>query len=223
MLNNLLTKPVKAIGILFAIHNLNISTFKIINFCRIFLLIQKTFPSNPPNYKKKHFMKKLIMLSFFVLILLKISSAQSEKFKAIFIYNFAKNIEWPTSLRQGDLMIAIIGNNAIERELKIIAESKRIGTQTIKIVSYNNLSELSICHILYLPPNKSSLLPQAIALNTLKNTLIVTDKDGLALEGAGINFVMNGNKINFEINKKNIENKGLKITNSLLELGILVD
>jgi hypothetical protein len=52
--------------------------------------------------------------------------------------------------------------------------------------------------------------------------LIVTDKEGLANQGAAINFIMDGDRIKFEINKKNIEKYSLTVTSSLLALGTVV-
>ena len=41
--------------------------------------------------------------------------------------------------------------------------------------------------------------------NNRKNTLIITEKPGLAKQGSGINFVIENNKQKFEMNKTNIE------------------
>jgi hypothetical protein len=53
-------------------------------------------------------------------------------------------------------------------------------------------------------------------------TLIVSDNRGGIQQGAGINFIMDGDKLKFEICRQHIEQKGLKVSASLLNLGITV-
>ncbi len=150
------------------------------------------------------------------------SKAQNEKFKALFMYNFTKYIEWPAVQRQGDFIIGVLGNSPLTKELEIIAERQKIGLQNIVVKTFASVDEIQSCHILYLPSSKSANISQVVAKLSGKNTLIISDKAGLALQGAGINYVMDGDKLKYEINKSNIENKGLAVSNTLLSLGIVV-
>jgi hypothetical protein len=56
-----------------------------------------------------------------------------------------------------------------------------------------------------------------------KSTLIITEKPGLARQGAAINFVVQENKTKFELNKGNAEKYDLKVSSNLLSLAIVVD
>jgi hypothetical protein len=58
--------------------------------------------------------------------------AQDEKFKAIFIYNFTKYINWPAS--EGDFVINVLGDEAITREMGEIATKKTVGN-SVKYLS----------------------------------------------------------------------------------------
>lgn len=150
------------------------------------------------------------------------AKAQQEKFKALFMYNFTKNIDWPAQYYKGDFVIGILGNTPLSRELKTIAQTKKIGGQKLVVKNYSNVSQIENCHIIYIPTYKSKYLEQVILKIKGKSVLIITDNEGLALEGAGINYIMDGNKIKFEINSQNIENNGLKVSSSLIKLGIPV-
>ncbi len=57
----------------------------------------------------------------------------------------------------------------------------------------------------------------------VKGTLIVTEKSGLAAQGAAINFIIVDNKLKFEANTKSINKADLKVSSQLLKLAILIE
>ena len=167
-------------------------------------------------------MKKLLLF-LCALFFIAGASAQNEMFKALFMYNFTKDIDWPDSYKQGDFVIGVLGNSEIIAELNKIAQKKKVGGQQIKVKKFTAVNDIEKCNILYLPENKSSQLSAALEKLTDKPTLIITDKPGLAQEGAGINYVTVDGGQKFEINRNNIQARGLKINSFLLSLGIVVD
>ena len=168
-------------------------------------------------------MKKFVVLVFYLIIMVWHSaSAQNEKFKALFMYNFTKYIEWPANSRQGDFIIGVVGNPSLAVELQTIASKQKVGVQNIVVRNFNSVDEIDYCHIIYLGHSKSNLFGSLLSKVNGKNTLIITDKEGLALQGAGINYIMDGDRLKYEVNRTNIERKGLVVSNSLLALGVAV-
>lgn len=151
------------------------------------------------------------------------SSAQDAKFKALFMYNFTKYLEWPSTQQQGDFVIEILGNSPIISELEIIAQKRKVGIQKIKVRKIASLAESHNANILYIPRNRSSFVNPAIKQFRNKGTIIITDKPGLVSLGAGINYVKVDGKQNFEVSKNNIEQQGLKVNSTLLSLGLAVE
>lgn len=168
-------------------------------------------------------MKKLLLLLLLAFIVKVNVNAQNEKFKALFLYNFTKYIDWPSSYQQGNFVIAVVGNSNIVNELNVISSKKKVGNQSIEVKKVSNPSQLGKCHIVYLPSYKSGSLRSTLTSLQNKNTLIVTDGNNLVQQGAGINFIETGGKQGFEIKKANIEKKGLKVSGSLLSLGTVVN
>ena len=109
------------------------------------------------------------------------------------------------------------------KELEIIAGKQKVGTQNIVVKTFNSIDEITNCHILYIPTSKSSSLAEIIEKTTGKNILIITDKEGLASQGACINYVKDGDRIKYELNKKNIEKRGMIVNSALITLGIAVN
>jgi hypothetical protein len=165
------------------------------------------------NYK---LLKFFTLLLFFQGLVNTIKS-QEEKFKAIFVYNFTKHINWPVS--EGDFMILVLGSGSILGEIEQIAQKKTVGNQQIKIDRISSPVEISKGHILYVTTAKNGLLPEAFAVAKKKNILLITEKSNACKGGAGINFIIKDGKLGFEISKSNIESCGLGVSSDLLKLG----
>lgn len=150
-----------------------------------------------------------------------ISLAQNTaKIQSIFIYNFIKLIEWPSAYKSGTFNITVLGNDPIYNELVQLAKAKKAGNQTIKVSKVNDVGEIGNPHILYIPKSKSSDVSAAKGNIGPKSTLLITDSKSGINDGADINFIIVDNKPKFEITTKGVGAKKLKISSSLLNLGI---
>ncbi|TAJ12312.1 YfiR family protein [Marinilabiliaceae bacterium JC017] len=167
---------------------------------------------------KKKILLVVLLLGYFI----RPGNAQNEKFKALFIFNFTKHIEWRGGNPSEDFVIAVYGNSEVIDALQTIAKTKAVGNKKIKVVKVTSPDDLPDCKILYLPPSKSNRLDDVLPHYQKGQTLIVTDKPGLSQKGASINLIEVNGKQKFEISKSNIEKQGLKVTSSLLSLGIEV-
>ena len=146
------------------------------------------------------------------------------RIKATFIYNFTKYIAWPDKYKEGNFIIGILGPSNFYNDLTSLLSTKTVGTQKFEIKSYKNPAEfVGACQILFIPTENSNMLPELLKNMKGKNTLIITEKPGLAKQGSGINFVIENNKQKFEMNKTNIEKYSLKVSGILTDLAIPVN
>ena len=155
-------------------------------------------------------MRKLLILfiAFFTLsadwveypLLIQKDDTQA-KIKAIYIYGFTKYFEW-TNNKEGNFTITVLGENAgLINELNNTIKNKFVGSQKIELKNYQTINEVEKTSILYIAPDKSHLLAEALSKFKGKSILIITEKQGLAKVGATINFIIKENKQNFELNK----------------------
>jgi hypothetical protein len=146
------------------------------------------------------------------------------KIKATFLYNFTKYIEWPEEYKSGNFVIGIMGSNqTLYNDINTFFSSKTLGTQKYEIRMFSKASDISRCHMIFVPADYSGNISEVISKVKGKSTLIVTDKAGAAKQGAAINFVSVDNKQKFELNKSNVEKYELKVSSSLINLAIVVD
>jgi len=148
--------------------------------------------------------------------------AGPEKFKASYIYNFTKSFEWPES-KTNEFNIVILGTNqSLINYLTEMSSTKTVGTKKIVVKTVNSISETAHPEILYILPDKSSVLAEAVSKYKGKGTLIITEKQGLAKVGAAINFVVAEDKLKFELNKTSAGKAGLIVSSKIEAMALKV-
>lgn len=145
-------------------------------------------------------------------------SSQDDKYKAMHIYNFTKQVEWPAS--KGDFVMCVLGKTEVMSQLKAITNGKTVNGKPIKVVGVNNVGDIPNCQILYVPTSETSNLKSAIEKVGNAATLIVSDSQGALENGSCINLVEIDEKIKYEASKANIESRGLKANLYLLNNAI---
>ena len=166
-------------------------------------------------------MKKLSIL-LFALVLTVCAQAQAHKYYAGFIYNFTRNMNWDASRQSGDFVIAVVGDSPVTQYLEQMAATKTVGTQKIIIKKVSSASAASGAHVIFLPSGQSSQLSSAIGVANSSKALLVTEASGLARKGAAMNFVQDGGKVGFEINKSALSTAKIQINSKLESLGKIV-
>lgn len=168
-------------------------------------------------------MRKTLLLSIVMLFMCTICKAQMAQFQALYIYNFAKNIGWPSEDASKDMVITVIGDNDLASELNKLAVSKAVGARKVVVKESATANGLQKSDIIFLGESKSGLLSGLLSAQEGNKNLIVCGKSGQCGNGAGISFLSEGGKLKFEISNKNISKRGLQVSQKLLQLGTQVD
>ena len=146
------------------------------------------------------------------------------KIKAVFIYNFTRYFEWPDAKKSGNFQVHVVGTNPnLIKELAEVAIKKQVGNQKIEVINTPSFDGKKTPHMLFLLPDASKNLPEAISKLKGKGTLIISEKEGAAKTGSAINFVVIDNKQKFEYSKKNAVSAGLKTSEDFKSLAIAID
>jgi hypothetical protein len=165
---------------------------------------------------------KLLGFVFGLVFFSQNSFGQEEKFKALFIYNFTKYIEWPSSSRN-EFKIGVLGNDNMYNELSEIAGRTKVGLKTMRITNAKTLLDVNDCEIIFISRSNSSDLAKLIGMAKSNHILLITETSNSCKQGAGLNFVLKNGSISFEVSKSNIESAGLQVNSNLLSLGIMVN
>lgn len=164
-------------------------------------------------------MKNLTLIGIIVLMISTTCHAtgQYDKFKALYIYNFTKRIDWPDSYKKGDFVMGILGKSEITNHLKDFTKNKKVLDQSIKVINYKNYQDIDTCHLLLVTAEYPGKLVNVIDHLVQSPTLVISEQPNAP---ACINFKETDKSLLFQINPKKIRDKKLKVSQSLINLGI---
>lgn len=169
--------------------------------------------------------KRALRGSFLVLLLIFGSSGvhgQEEKFIGLFVYNFTKYFDWPDNMKTGNFTIEVLGHKSVFDELSRLTAGKSVGNQPIIIKNINSIDQVTKSHILFVGHWQSRLVVDVLAKLNGSSTLIISEAEGMLVQGSAINFVIRDTNIKFEIDITNAKDKGLKVDPRIRELAYKV-
>ena len=150
--------------------------------------------------------------------------ASEYQVKAAFLYNFAKFIEWPAdgTWKEGDpLTICVVGEDPFGATLDDTVRGKTVEGHHVVIRRLRPKQSWRGCRIAFLSsPHKED--PLTLGSSTPAGVLTVGETKGFAEQGGMINFVVEEDKVRFEVNVDAAERSGLKISSKLLSLAKIV-
>jgi len=140
--------------------------------------------------------------------------------KANFIYQFANSSDWPSQMKKGKFVIAVLGNQDIYEELATKYGLKHVGSQVLQIVNLATFKDNQTIHILYVDKSRKLELPQIVKDLKGSNTLIVTHFEGALAQGAAINFKPVNSNIRYELNRSAAEDKKISLGTKILQWAV---
>jgi hypothetical protein len=167
-------------------------------------------------------MKRYLLVVIFSAFGLINVMAQSYKMHTVFIFSFTRYIQWPDAYNSGDFEIVVLGDSPIVEELRSMAQAKKVGDRNIKVTKINSAAEIKKCNILFIPTERAGQIGDVMGKIASQSILVITETPGLGAKGSNVNFVQKDGKLAFELNQSAATKQGLKISNELSRLAILI-
>jgi|CXWJ01.1.fsa_nt_gi hypothetical protein len=171
----------------------------------------------------KHISLKLAFVFVFFNLIAFCQSADNNQGKALFVYNFAKYIQWPDDSDVEIFTIGVFGQKEIFDELTKLCQEKRINGLPIVVRIIDDPEKISDCKIIYISRNQNLFFKDMMGLIGNEKILLVTEGKEMVKHGADISMMKQDNRLAFEINKESITKKGLVVPNELMVLAINMD
>jgi len=145
--------------------------------------------------------------------------------KAGFTYNFAKLMEWPSgAFAQPDspIVIGVLGTDPFNGTLDQVLKGKQANGRAFEVKHLKWGADLKGCNILFVSDSETAHLDELF--HNIKGLPILTigDTPGFAQRGGIINFVVEDNRVRFEINADAAKQANINISSRLLSLAIPV-
>ena len=144
--------------------------------------------------------------------------------KAAFLYNFAKFVEWPAeafATPTSPIVIGVLGDNVVfGDDLEQAINHKILNNRPLQFKKCDSVMAATNCHILFISASEKAGFPKILEGLRGSNVLTVSETGQFIEAGGMINFVIEENKIRFQINDEAAKKAGLKISSKLLRLAI---
>jgi hypothetical protein len=141
--------------------------------------------------------------------------------KAVFLMNFAKFVEWPTTAfrsAQSALTICVLGEDPFGRDLDDVVRGQVAGDRALAVKHLAQVQRGDNCHVLFVSGAEKARTERVLGILNNTPTLTVGEGDDFAAAGGMIALLIEDNKIRFEVNLDAAGNAGLKISSKLLKL-----
>ncbi len=141
--------------------------------------------------------------------------------KAAFLFNFTKFVEWPASaFRSGSatIQICLVGEDPLGKALEDLVKGQQVGGRSLAVRRLAQSPRDDNCQMAFLAGLDKGRAEQILApLKSLPILTVVDHEDG-GDAGAMIAFVVEDNKVRFNINLDTVERAGVKLSSKLLKL-----
>jgi hypothetical protein len=160
-----------------------------------------------------------------VLLLLPVSSAQDEneeyRAKANFLAAFPNFIEWPTDAfpsEQAPILIYVFGHFLFGTSFAEMTRGVSIGRPRVQVRWARKVQDLRACHILFVSRPEDKRYARIFKAIQGASVLTVGETPDFLASGGAIEFLFEGNKLQFEVNIGAPNEARLRISSNMLVL-----
>ena len=139
---------------------------------------------------------------------------REDQFKAAYVFNFVKFVEWPEGVILDSFTICFVGGEGVYNALTLGIDKKRVGTRRVTALQLAGTSPSGACNALYID---ASMISDYV-LTHEPAMLTISDARGFAQNGGMIELFTENHRLRFLINVHNAHQSGLRISSDLLKL-----
>ena len=141
--------------------------------------------------------------------------------KAIYLYNFARFVEWPAGAPGRDaerFTICVLGRDPFGQVLDRVLAGETLHGRRAATKRISSAREASGCQLVFISESEREDLGEALGLLRETSVLTVSDMDGFSSRGGMIQLVLEEERVRFEVNLAAATNAGLRLSSELLKV-----
>ena len=145
--------------------------------------------------------------------------------KAAYLYNFAKFVDWPSGAvadKSSSFTICVLGEDPFGAALDATIANQRLDGREIVAKRVSKSKDALGCQILFISSSENGQIKDILATLNNSGVLTVSDSPQFSQRGGMIGFVLDNNKVRFEVNLANAEKAGLTLSSELLKVAVTV-
>jgi hypothetical protein len=144
--------------------------------------------------------------------------------KAAYLSHFGGFVEWPAKAGAptDPFYICVLGQDPFGPLLDAALKDETLGGAPMAARRLSGVEEAAGCRILFVSTSKEAQLAAILTALGKSNILTVSDISGFTRRGGMIQFVLEGNRVRFEINLAAAQRAGLTLSSELLKLAVAI-
>ena len=143
--------------------------------------------------------------------------------KAAYLYNFSRFVEWPADVaRKGSFTICVLGENPFGRALDTTIAAESATGKTVIARQIPAPPEAGDCRVLFISSSEKGQLKQILASLGNSSVLTVSDLPQFTDRGGMVQFVLDGDRVRFEVNLATAQRARLTLSSELLKVAVNV-
>jgi hypothetical protein len=144
--------------------------------------------------------------------------------EAVYLLNFAKFVEWPAKATPPEepFNICVLGQYPFGAALDKTIAGESIDGRKVVVQRISKPQEANSCRILFISLSEESRLAEILKMLDKASILTVSNVAKFSQRGGMIQFVVEANKIRFEVNLTSAERAGLTLSSELLKVATAV-
>ncbi len=150
------------------------------------------------------------------------SKPSEYRVKAVFLYNFGRFVGWPAAAKGDSFTVCVLGEDPFGPALDATVAGETIDHAHVVAKRISKPQDAASCRIPFISSSADGQLKEILAELDRASVLTVSDAPQFARRGGMVQFILDGNKVRFEVNLQAAERVGLNLSSELLKLAINV-
>ncbi len=145
--------------------------------------------------------------------------------KAVYLFNFGRFVSWPPedpASASGPFAICVMGKDPFGPLLDATLEGETIGGRNVVARRVVQMEDTAGCRVLFISESEESRLKDILAVLDKSSILTVSDMAHFADRGGMIQFVLQGDRVRFEVNLASAAGAKLTLSSDLLKVAVTV-
>jgi YfiR/HmsC-like len=143
--------------------------------------------------------------------------------KAVYLYNFGKFVQWPSSAPPDDAFtICVLGDDPFGGTLDSAVSGEKINGVQVQVRRIASVDNAGSCRMMFISSSETDRVRVILAAVQRAPILTVSDIPKFAQRGGMIGFVNEGDRVRFNVNLASAQRANLQLSSDLLKVAVSV-
>ena len=140
--------------------------------------------------------------------------------KAAYLYNFTRYVEWPAEAEKGSepFRLCVLADPAIRNAIQRTVQGETVQGRPLVMVAPDTPRDGQQCQILYVGRSEQERAGQLLAAVRDQPVLTVGDFSHFTERGGMIEFLLQDNRVRFDVNLPRAQQSKLRVSSNLLRV-----